>query len=63
MEKPLAPTDGHYAAQAARGHKARGIRTLDLLIAATARAAVLPTYTRNPEDFQSLDGLVDVVAA
>ena len=51
-----------YAAEVASGRKARGTRALDLLIAATACAARLPIYTRNPEDFQSLQGLVDVVA-
>ena len=51
-----------YAAEVARGRKARGTRALDLLIAATACAAGLPIYTRNPEDFQRLLGLVDVVA-
>lgn len=51
-----------YAAEMASGRKARGPRALDLLIAATACAAKLPIYTRNPEDFESLAGLVDVVA-
>lgn len=51
-----------YAAEIASGRKARGARALDLLIAATACSAGLPIYTRNPEDFQSLLGLVDVVA-
>jgi hypothetical protein len=51
-----------YAAEVASGRKARGARALDLLIAATACAAGLPVYTRNPGDFQSLRGLVDVVA-
>ena len=51
-----------YAAEIASGRKARGVRALDLLIAATASAAGLPIYTRNPEDFRSLRGLVDVVA-
>ena len=51
-----------YAAEIAGGRKARGARALDLLIAATACSAGLPIYTRNPEDFQSLLGLVDVVA-
>jgi hypothetical protein len=50
------------AAEVASGRKARGTRALDLLIAATACAARLPIYTRNPEDFQSLRGFVDVVA-
>jgi predicted nucleic acid-binding protein len=50
-----------YAAVAAAGRKARGRRAFDLLIAATALAAQLPLYTRNPDDFEELDGLVEVV--
>jgi len=51
-----------YAAVAAAGRKARGRRAFDLLIAATALAAELPLYTRNPGDFDGLDGLIEVVA-
>jgi predicted nucleic acid-binding protein len=51
-----------YAAIAATGRKARGPRAFDLLIAATALAAELPMYTRNPGDFAGLGGLVEVVA-
>jgi predicted nucleic acid-binding protein len=51
-----------YAAVAAAGRKARGRRAFDLLIAATALAAELPLFTRNPSDFHELEGLVEVVA-
>ncbi len=50
-----------YAAEVARGRKARGARALDLLIAATACARGLPLYTRNPQDFAGLDEFVEVV--
>lgn len=51
-----------YASMLAVGRKARGRRTLDLLIAATAVAAGLPVYTRNPEDFEGLSDVVEIVA-
>lgn len=51
-----------YAAVVGAGRKARGPRAVDLLIAAAACAADLPLYTRNPEDFRGLEGLVEVIA-
>ena len=51
-----------YAAVAASGRKARGARSLDLLIAATALASDLPLYTRNPDDFRGTESLIDIVA-
>jgi predicted nucleic acid-binding protein len=51
-----------FAAIAAAGRKARGKRALNLLIAATAIAAELPLFTRNPDDFRELDSLIEIVA-
>lgn len=51
-----------YAAVVSAGPKARGRRAIDLLIAATALAAELPVYTRNPADFAGLETLLEVVA-
>jgi len=51
-----------YAAVAGAGRKARGARAVDLLIAATACAAGLPLYTRNPDDFAALHHLLEVIA-
>jgi predicted nucleic acid-binding protein len=51
-----------YAAVAAAGRKAQGRRTIDLFIAATAVAAKVPLFTRNPDDFAGLDQLLDIVA-
>jgi predicted nucleic acid-binding protein len=50
-----------YAAVRSAGRKARGRRFADLLIAATALAAGLPLYTRNPGDFAGLKDLVEIV--
>jgi predicted nucleic acid-binding protein len=50
-----------YAALISAGRKARGRRALEVLIAATAVAAELPLYTRNPSDFAGLESVVEVV--
>ena len=50
-----------YAAVLSAGRKARGRRAIDLLIAATALAAELPLYTRNPSDFAGLERVLEIV--
>ena len=50
-----------FAVVTASGQKARGRRAVDLMIAATALAADLPLYTRNGDDFRTLDRLIDVI--
>ena len=51
-----------YAAVVTAGRKARGRRAVDLLSAATAVAADLPLYTRNPDDFTGLSDLLRIVS-
>jgi predicted nucleic acid-binding protein len=51
-----------YAAVAAGSRKASGRRAFDLLIAATALAAALPLYTRNPSDFRGLEDLIEIAS-
>ena len=51
-----------YAAVVASGRKARGPRMVDLLIASTACALNIPLFTKNPNDFKSIEHLVKVIA-
>jgi predicted nucleic acid-binding protein len=50
-----------FAAARAAGQTSRS-RFADLLIASTAAANDLPLYTRNPDDFRSLQGILKVIA-
>jgi predicted nucleic acid-binding protein len=50
-----------YAAVTARGRTARGRRAVDLLIAATALAQGIALFTCNPDDFEGLGSLIDIV--
>ncbi|MCE2530026.1 MAG: type II toxin-antitoxin system VapC family toxin [Acidimicrobiia bacterium] len=50
-----------FSAVTASGRKPRGVRAVDLLIAATALAEELPLYTRNIGDFVGLEHLLDII--
>ena len=50
-----------YAAVAANGRKARGARSVDLMIAATALSHEIPLYTRNLKDLRGLEELIEIV--
>jgi predicted nucleic acid-binding protein len=61
VDGSVARAYGRVYAAVAVGRKARGRRAFNLLIAATALAWELPLYTRNPGDFNGLDGLLEIV--
>lgn len=50
-----------YAAVVATGRKARGNRSVDLMIAATAIVHELPLYTLNANDLHGLEDLIKIV--
>lgn len=50
-----------YAAAIKVGRKARGSRSVDLMIAATALAHDLPLYTLNAADLRGLEALIKIV--
>lgn len=49
------------AAVIATGRKARGSRSVDLMIAATALVHKLPLCTLNPRDLRGLEDLIEIV--
>ncbi|MHB1534845.1 MAG: PIN domain-containing protein [Acidimicrobiales bacterium] len=53
---------GQIVAAVAETGRSHRRRIADLLIAATAHANDLPLYTRNPDDFDGLDGLIEIIA-
>ncbi|MDO5626807.1 MAG: type II toxin-antitoxin system VapC family toxin [Mobilicoccus sp.] len=62
VDEQVAASYGRLAeAVVQAGRRPRG-RVMDLLIAATAHAHGAALYTRNPDDFVGLEGLVDVQA-
>jgi predicted nucleic acid-binding protein len=50
-----------YASVTSVGRRARGVRAVDLMIAATALAHNLPLYTRNTKDLSGLEELIEIV--
>jgi toxin FitB len=61
FDAPAARRYGALVAIVAQGRAVRP-RRVDLMIAATAAAHGLPLYTRNPRDFEGLEGDVEIVA-
>jgi predicted nucleic acid-binding protein len=53
---------GQIVAAIAHSGRSNRRRVADLLIAATAHANQLELYTRNPDDFAGLEGLIHVVS-
>ena len=53
---------GQIVAAVAETGRSPRRRIADLLIAATAHANDLPLYTRNPDDYDGLGGLIQLVA-
>lgn len=52
---------GRVVATAGSSGRTTRRRAVDLMIAATAAAAGMPLYTRNPDDVAGLEGIVEVV--
>lgn len=63
IDSTVARAYGRIYAAVTAGRKGppHGRRAMDLLIAATALAAGLPLYTRNPDDFEGLSDVLDIV--
>jgi toxin FitB len=60
LDEAVAASYGQVAAAVVDAGRQPRARSMDLLIAATAHAHSARLYTRNPDDFDGLDGLVDV---
>jgi predicted nucleic acid-binding protein len=61
VDDAVAASYGQLAAAVVAAGRQPRARTMDLLIAATAHAHDAALYTRNPDDFRGLDGLVEVI--
>ena len=60
LDDAVASSYGRLAAAVVDAGRQPRRRTMDLLIAATAHAHGARLYTRNPDDFTGLEGLVDI---
>jgi toxin FitB len=61
LDEAVAASYGQVAAAVVDAGRQPRARSMDLLIAATAHAHSARLYTRNADDFDGLDNLVDVV--
>jgi toxin FitB len=61
LDEAVAASYGQVAAAVVDAGRQPRAQSMDLLIAATAHAHSARLYTRNPDDFDGLDDLVDVV--
>jgi toxin FitB len=61
VDDAVAASYGQLAAAVVAAGRQPRARTMDLLIAATAHAHDAALYTRNPDDFRGLAGLVEVI--
>lgn len=61
VDDAVAASYGQVAAAVADGGRQPRARSMDLLIAASAHAHSARLYTRNADDFDGLDDLVEVV--
>ena len=60
VDEAVAISYGRLAAAVVEAGRRPRRRVMDLLIAATAHAHDARLYTRNPDDFAGLEGLVDI---
>lgn len=61
FDAPAARSYGQVVAAVLAVGRCRRRRIADLLIAAMAHANGLPLYTRNPDDFDGLGGLIEII--
>jgi toxin FitB len=61
LDEAVAASYGQVAAAVVDAGRQPRARSMDLLIAATAHAYSARLYTRNAEDFEGLNDLVDIV--